>query len=166
MSTASEARLPWTRASTLASPGATPRTVPSFDTRAMAVSELQKVNLADGDEVALPVVGRGEDRLLLADAERHGFGRDLDLGDGLGCASRSEPAASERHATIARPQAANRTPSARRSAAGRRDITGDCVQERGKAGVIIAHGGRGRIGPSRRWRRRTRSPMAQSWLLA
>ena len=47
MSTARDARFPCTRASTLANPGATPWTVPSRDTRAMAVSELQKVNLAE-----------------------------------------------------------------------------------------------------------------------
>ena len=47
MRTAIEARLPWTRASILARPGVIPRTVPSFLTRAIMVSELQKVNLAD-----------------------------------------------------------------------------------------------------------------------
>jgi hypothetical protein len=47
MRTAMEARLPCARASILASPGAIPKTVPSFLTRAIIVSELQKVNLAD-----------------------------------------------------------------------------------------------------------------------
>ena len=46
MRTAIEARLPWARASILASPGVMPSTVPSFRTRAIIVSELQKVNLA------------------------------------------------------------------------------------------------------------------------
>ncbi len=45
--TAREARRPGSRASTLASPGLTPTTVPSGPTLAMRVSELQKANLAD-----------------------------------------------------------------------------------------------------------------------
>ena len=47
MSTASDARFPWIRASILARPGATPCTVPSCETRTMAVSELQNRNLAE-----------------------------------------------------------------------------------------------------------------------
>ena len=47
MRTAMEARLPLDRASILAKPGVMPRTVPSFRTRAMRVSELLKVNLAE-----------------------------------------------------------------------------------------------------------------------
>ncbi len=45
--TAIEARLPWARASILARPGVIPRTVPSFLTRAIIVSELQKTNLVE-----------------------------------------------------------------------------------------------------------------------
>src|SRR5215203_4581931 len=47
MRTAMDARRFCDRASILASPGLTPRTVPSFRTRAMSVSELAKVNLAE-----------------------------------------------------------------------------------------------------------------------
>ena len=54
MRTAIEARLPWVRASILARPGVMPRTVPSFRTRAIIVSELQKVNLAAARRLPRP----------------------------------------------------------------------------------------------------------------
>ena len=112
----------------------------------MAVSELQKVNLADGDQVALPIVRRGEDRLLLADGERHRLGRDLDLARGLG-RERSRPGPAARAGMP--PATAGGRRFGRRdawqSAASRRDVTGSDVRERGGVALIIAHAGRGRI---------------------
>ena len=91
ISTASDARFPWTRASTLARPGATPCTVPSRDDPGDGRVRAPEGELGRGDEVALAVVGRGEDRLALADAERHGLGRDLDFGGALGRGSGGRP---------------------------------------------------------------------------
>ena len=48
ISTARDARFPCDRASILARPGVTPRTVPSFRTWAIRVSELPNVILAEG----------------------------------------------------------------------------------------------------------------------
>ena len=82
-STASDARLPCSRASTLASPGATPSTRAALrhagDRRVRAPED----ELGGRDDVALAVVRRGEDGLLLADAEGHRLGRDLDFDGAL-----------------------------------------------------------------------------------